>query len=164
MLALLMNLGFAGGNGVVTSGSGGPLGIAVTVEMKFAGWSGAWTDITEDVIRDPIVMETGIRGNRPDDRVAEAGTLSFGLNNGPTNSAATSGYYSPFSSTCRTGFTFNTPVRFSRNAGSGAAVRFVGGTEAAAAGSTRAKCKKHKRGHRASESKRKKCRKRHKHR
>src|SRR5215471_3175516 len=73
-----------------------------------------WVDIfgQADVrAQTPIVCEYGIRGNTPTDRVANAGTLKFALNNSEFNSAKKLGYYSLLHANRRDGFDLNVAVR-----------------------------------------------------
>lgn len=71
---------------------------------------GGWTDITADVMYDPVVIDYGIRSYSPDVRIAETGTLSFTLNN-LSNSGGVKGYYSPMNASKRTGWDYGIPVR-----------------------------------------------------
>lgn len=54
----------------------------------YAYLSGAWVDITSDVITEPIKLRWGITGNGPLDRVAATGQMTFQLDNA-------TGKYSP---------------------------------------------------------------------
>lgn len=81
------------------------------LELELAGMGGGWTDVTADVTDDAIVIDYGIKSNRPDVRVASTGTCSFGLRNDDKNSASTLGYYSPWNSARRSGFDFGIRVR-----------------------------------------------------
>lgn len=80
---------------------------ALRLEMYL---SGAWTDVSADVIP-PITCIEGIMGTSPLDRVASAGRLTFTLDNGETNSAGLPGYYTPGHANARTGFNIGTQVR-----------------------------------------------------
>lgn len=74
-----------------------------------------WTDILGqgDVrAQVPIQCEYGIRGNTPTDRVANAGTLRFALNNSEFNSIRQRGYYSLLRADRRHGFDLNVGVRW----------------------------------------------------
>jgi|Deesub1362A_J573_1020465.scaffolds.fasta_scaffold03070_2 hypothetical protein len=83
---------------------------AAALEMEFS--AGTWTDVWDDVTSaDPIRWVRGIRGNRPTDRVAGVGTLTFSLKNGEDNSAGLVGYYSPGHANCRAGFEAGIKVR-----------------------------------------------------
>jgi len=87
---------------------------SIKLEMQFAGTAGAWTDVTEDVIRStPITCTYGIQDSSPLARVASTGTFNFSLNNSENNSAGLIGYYSPGHTNCRTGFQAGITVRFS---------------------------------------------------
>jgi hypothetical protein len=82
--------------------------------MQFAGTAGAWTDVTEDVIRaTPITCTYGIQDSSPLARVASTGTFNFNLDNSELNSAGLVGYYSPGHGICRSGFQAGITVRFS---------------------------------------------------
>lgn len=89
--------------------------------------SGAWVDISADVRQtQAIACEYGIRSDDPNERVAETGKLTFGLNNSARNSAATLGYYSPLNASKRTGYDFNAPVRWKLTYGSDTSYKFRG--------------------------------------
>src|SRR3990167_726312 len=82
------------------------------VEMQFSGSTGAWTDITGDVLSGPgITVSYGIHGVGPADRVADTGTMNFFLNNAQDNSAKLIGYYSPGHNNSRSGFTSGVGAR-----------------------------------------------------
>ena len=68
---------------------------SVTVEIELSGVGGGWTTLSDVAAQPGIRASYGIQGNTPRDRVASTGTMSFQLRNGPNNSAATLGYYSP---------------------------------------------------------------------
>ena len=63
-----------------------------------------WTDITSDVITDPISCEWGISNNTAVDLMADAGTMTFTLNN-------VGDEYIPGHTSAVTGWGINTPVR-----------------------------------------------------
>ena len=87
---------------------------SIKLEMQFAGTAGAWTDVTEDVIRStPITCTYGIQDSSPLARVASTGTFNFMLDNSELNSAGLVGYYSPGHTNCRSGFQAGITVRFS---------------------------------------------------
>lgn len=74
--------------------------------------SDEWVSLINDVrTSEPIVLDYGIKGVTPADRIANAGSLSFALNNGEWNSAGTIGYYSPAHPDHRDGFDLNVPIR-----------------------------------------------------
>src|SRR4051812_22449278 len=57
--------------------------------------TGGWTDVTNDVLTQTAVMiEHGIRGGGPNDRVAAPPKAAFVMNNSEFNSAKKLGYYS----------------------------------------------------------------------
>jgi hypothetical protein len=75
--------------------------------------SGAWVNITADVLTDPNpkISGIGIMGNKITDRVGDNGTLTFSLNNSAANSAKVLGYYTPEYVNRRTGWQAGLPVR-----------------------------------------------------
>jgi hypothetical protein len=84
---------------------------SITFEVKI---SGAWVDISADVLAEPAPHCTrGISGNEPEDRVADPGRLTFSLNNSITNSAGLLGYYSPGHASCLSGWGPSLLVRLS---------------------------------------------------
>lgn len=83
----------------------------------------SWTDVTQDVLgAQSLVFERGIRDDKPNNRVASTGALTFAMNNLASNSGGVTGYYSPGHASCRAGFAKGTPVRVK----SGSDVIFVG--------------------------------------
>jgi hypothetical protein len=83
----------------------------------------SWTDVTSDVLGSfPLVYERGIRDDRPSNRVASTGALTFAMNNLGSNSGGVTGYYSPGHASCRAGFAKGTPVRVL----TGSDVQFIG--------------------------------------
>lgn len=74
--------------------------------------AGFWTDVSEDLIgSDGLEMAFGIGNNGPLDRMADAGTCTFGLWNDAGNSGGLEGYYSPQHPNARSGFTYGVFVR-----------------------------------------------------
>jgi hypothetical protein len=70
-----------------------------------------WTDLTPDVLIDPgPTTSRGISGTGPLDLVSDPGRISFTLNNAASNTGGTAGWYSPRSSTVRTGFRHGIPI------------------------------------------------------
>lgn len=69
-----------------------------------------WINISSDVVSG-VKAAWGVRGDSPNDRVAEPGELSFDLDNGATNSAGMDGYYSLKHARTRPGFALGTEVR-----------------------------------------------------
>ena len=59
---------------------------------------------------DPIILDYGVQGNGPSDRVASTGTLTFTLNNAIDNTGGTVGFYSPLHARHRPGHDLNVPV------------------------------------------------------
>lgn len=85
---------------------------------EFTAWglevliSGAWVDLTVDVLADPALKcSRGISGSDVLDRVADPGELTFSLDNSQYNSAALIGRYTPGHTNCLTGWTSSLPVR-----------------------------------------------------
>lgn len=71
-----------------------------------------WVSMTQYVRdSDPIVLEYGIRGSGIDNLVANAGVLSFSLDNGAWNRVGQLGYFSPLHANRWFGFNYDTPVR-----------------------------------------------------
>ena len=68
------------------------------IRFEYAGRAGGWTDFTADVLKTPSprVSGMGITGTGFTDRVGDAGTLTFSLDNSASNSQATLGYYTNF--------------------------------------------------------------------
>lgn len=82
------------------------------IELELSGRGAGWTAITADVLT-PMRISYGIRGGGPTDRTASSGSCTFILNNGPSNSAGVTGYYSPGGAVARTGFTLGIRMRVS---------------------------------------------------
>jgi hypothetical protein len=74
--------------------------------------SGAWVDLTSDVMANSVKGSRGGSSTNYFDRVAEPGVLSFDLDNSASNSAGLIGYYSPEHANCLTGWTTGLPVRW----------------------------------------------------
>jgi hypothetical protein len=72
---------------------------------------GAWIDVTDDLVTDPLRWTYGIDGNGPTDCVAAPGKCTFALDNSASNSVGLLGFYSPLHANCRTGWTFGVPIR-----------------------------------------------------
>lgn len=85
---------------------------AITFEIYF---NSAWTDVSADVRANPHprINGIGIMGNGFADRVGDAGTCEFSLDNSAANSAGTLGYYTPTSVTSPTKVVPGCPVRVS---------------------------------------------------
>lgn len=77
--------------------------------------SGAWANISVDVLHNPAprVSGMGFKSHNFDDVVGEVGTLTFSLDNSATNSGGKLGYYSPQGVNRRTGWGVAVPVRLS---------------------------------------------------
>lgn len=87
------------------------MGVALTSTVEAQLVSGTWTDLSADVLGE-VRGKYGIDGNGPADCVASSGQLTFDLDNSAQNSGATLGWYSPASSSVRTGWTFGIPIRW----------------------------------------------------
>lgn len=73
---------------------------------------GTWISLWDDVLHSQgIKASRGIMSNGIEDRVADAGALTFSLNNSAENSARLIGYYSPGHANCLSGWTIGLPVR-----------------------------------------------------
>jgi len=84
---------------------------AITFEAYI---SGAWVNITEDVLHNPAPRwNMGIMGNGPTDRIGDPEALTFSLKNGVSCSGGVIGYYTPGHPNCRTGWNTGIPVRLS---------------------------------------------------
>lgn len=82
------------------------------IQAELSGRGNGWTDLTYDVRSEQgVSAEYGIQGVTATDRVASTGTMTFTLNNGPTNRARTTGYYAPDNANVRTGFMIGIRVR-----------------------------------------------------
>lgn len=83
---------------------------ATTVVQMYL--SGAWTDVSADVMANPYIRWTsGFSYDEPTAFVADDGTLEFWLDNSAYNSGTAQGYYSPGHASARTGFELGTRVR-----------------------------------------------------
>lgn len=86
-----------------------------------------YTDVTADSFGGQgLHLEYGINGTKPLDRLANAGTCDFALNNSRTNSAGLRGYYSPLHVDCRAGFQHNRPVQVQVTYGGTTSTKFWG--------------------------------------
>lgn len=81
---------------------------AITLEVLI---NGVWIDLWPDVVHPSVKGKRGISSNGLNDRVGDAGELSFTLRNDEWNSAGLEGYYSPGHSNCLSGWTTSLPVR-----------------------------------------------------
>ena len=84
-----------------------PVGSATRVELNFGE---GWVDVSGDVVS-AVKASWGIHGNTPKDRVADAGTMTFDLDNGRTNVAGLVGFYAPGSVNARAGFNVGAGAR-----------------------------------------------------
>lgn len=85
-----------------------------TVELELRApqnGSYVWTDVTDDLTSESLVLDYGLKTVSPGARVFPTGTLSFGLRNDAANSGSTRGWYSPYSSAKRSGFDLGIRVR-----------------------------------------------------
>lgn len=111
-------------------------GTAPAIEMYFTS---SWVDVTADVrISAGIVAKWGMRNQDPiSARLAEAGLLTFTLDNAITNSGGLVGYYSPDNANVRAGFSIGTPVRLKLTGGGTFYKKFYINSITPAWGSTR---------------------------
>lgn len=65
-----------------------------SIVYQFELTTGVWTDLTNDVIG-PVIIRYGIWGQRPTDRVASSGSMTFEMKNGEKNIGGVLGYYTP---------------------------------------------------------------------
>lgn len=91
-------------------------GVSITFTWSWAleaYLSGAWVDITDDVLTHShaTVISRGINGTKITDRVASVGSLTTTLDNSSTNSAGKDGYYSLGHANQRANFGRETRVR-----------------------------------------------------
>lgn len=86
----------------------------ISVQLMLSG-STTWTSVNTDTLlaAGPLTIEYGIPGAGPLDLVAPTGRMQFVLDNDHGNSGNKLGYYSPESTSVRTGFGLGIPVRFS---------------------------------------------------
>ncbi len=83
---------------------------SIKLEMKLDG--ATWTDVTADTrSKEKIRIKYGIFGQRPSDRTAGVGSLTFTMDDSAKNSGGLLGYYSPGHANARSGFELNLPVR-----------------------------------------------------
>lgn len=123
----IAGVGIAVGSGTATGIAVGVIPELQGIDLQFAIGTGAfaedafnasafggstWTSVLNDTRdEDPIVLDYGVQGNGPADRVAGTGTLSFTLNNAIDNSGGLRAYYSPLNPLRRQGHALNVPVR-----------------------------------------------------
>lgn len=90
------------------------------------GGSG-WESVIDDTRNeDPIVVQYGMTGDEPKDRIAATGTLEFTLNNAEDNAGGVVGFYSPLHALRRGGHDLNVPVRLSLTYGGVTYYKFLG--------------------------------------
>src|SRR5215471_3510409 len=85
-------------------------------DPSFFDLGSLWHDVlleTDVRTASNVVVEYGIKGNSPADRVASTGSATFGLDNSQANSSGLIGYYSLLNTNKRSGFDLNIPVRVS---------------------------------------------------
>ncbi len=107
-----------GGAAVISQGLGSPSNIPYFLTLGLGAYGtttiedpDAWTDVDDIRSQEPVIIEYGIIGNTPSDRIANTGKLTFSLDNSEHNSAGQLGYYSTLNALRRTGFALNVPVR-----------------------------------------------------
>lgn len=102
-------------------------GIAATAYKVEAYLSGAWVDLSADVMAGSVNLQYGVSGDGPLDCVATSGELRFTLRNDADNSGGILGWYSPAAAVKRAGWSFGVPVRVKVTSGLYAdIVRFYG--------------------------------------
>jgi hypothetical protein len=85
---------FNGGAGLDYEDIWPPIGpVQPTIEAESA--PNVWTDISGDLVIDPIQWERGISGSGPLDRLARPGTFTFTLDNTAENTHGLADYYTP---------------------------------------------------------------------
>ncbi|CAB4190611.1 hypothetical protein UFOVP1196_77 [uncultured Caudovirales phage] len=99
--------------------------MAAYLDMELAGRGAGWTEIT-DVLVGSMQFDRGLPGGRVTDCVADAGQMSFQLDNTLNNSAKLVGYYSPDHANCRSGFRDSIWVRIRHVVGATTVIRFTG--------------------------------------
>jgi len=90
-----------------------------------ADFGAGYVDISADLLHGTTVSR-GIQGGQPMDLVAGAGEWRFTLKNGAESSGGVLGYYSPFSTTKRTGWGIGVPVRLKATHGGYTRTVFTG--------------------------------------
>lgn len=122
------SVGTASGTGTASALAAGGASGLTRIDLQAAiGSSGGFSDtgfqsnafggspwvsiLTDTRSQDPIVLDYGVQGNGPSDRVASTGTLSFTLNNAIDNAGQTVGWYSPLHVDHRDGLDLNIPIR-----------------------------------------------------
>lgn len=81
------------------------------IQQELAGAGAGWTALGTDIAHDPITVKYGIEGSTPNDRVANAGKMTWSLRNSILNSGGALGYYSLLNASKRSGFALNNGVR-----------------------------------------------------
>jgi hypothetical protein len=79
----------------------------IALQMRLDGVN--WTDVTADVLLGgsnsrTLVTHYGNWSTAPEELLAQAGSLTWTMDNGDTNSAGLAGYYTPGHANCRNGF------------------------------------------------------------
>jgi hypothetical protein len=88
----------------------GPDGLSLLAQFT----TGVWTDITpETIATEGLEATRGIADGGPHGRVADIGTCTFSVKNGPTADDPTRpyGYYALASPSCRSGWAMGVPIR-----------------------------------------------------
>lgn len=98
----------------------------LTVDMQFSleggfafdpgfdpafGGGGGWVSVGDVRAAEGIAVEYGFRGSSPNDGIADAGTMTFALDNSSANTPHIPYWYSPLHVDARGGFDFNIQVR-----------------------------------------------------
>ena len=97
----------------------------IEIEAELNGVDNGWT-VLSDAQRVPaITIDYGL-GAGPLDLVAGTGSMTFALDNGPSNSAATLGLYSPDHANCLAGWGLGIRVRFAYTLSGTTYYKFLG--------------------------------------
>lgn len=89
-----------------------PTGTQRVVLLELNGFGAGWTDISDDVTGQPMVIgRRGYQSSAPGDQVAAPGPFACGLDNSAYNASAMVGRYSPDHANCLPGFGLGIRVR-----------------------------------------------------
>lgn len=94
-------------------------------DPAFGGGSG-WVSVGDVRVIEPIAVSYGIRHSSPIDCIADAGVMTFALDNSAANSAGVPYWYSPLHAVARGGFDFNIQVRLVLSYGGAPYYKFYG--------------------------------------
>jgi hypothetical protein len=91
-----------------------------------ADFGAGLVDISGDVKKRSITAQRGLAGDKPTDRIANIGRMTFELRNDAGNSGGKLGYYTPGHADCRSGWNLGVHVQLKLNDGTTNAVRWDG--------------------------------------